>query len=445
MSSAPTEPRATARRPGLLGAFGLRIAGWYAALFIAGGAAIIGLTYQLTSTSLTARDRQIIGAKLGQYAAIYQNSGLRALAATVQAEQSTAPEHIYVRVYDQGHEALILGQEEGWDPDHLEVGRLELGDGVVVEVGKSTEGRDDVLARFRAVLGVVALSIALVAFTGGWLATETALRPIRALSDAVQRVIRTGRTDARVPLEGYGDDIDELTTHFNTMLGTIEGLVQAMRGTLDNVSHDLRTPLTRLRGMAETALAGEPDPARYREALADCVEECDRVLAMLNTLMDISEAESGAMPLARESLALDDVVARAVDLYRDVADARDISLVHARDPQAVVSADRTRLEQVVANLIDNALKYTADGGRVTVSTGRDAERAWLRVTDTGRGIAGEDLPRIFERGFRGSASRTERGLGLGLSLVKAVVEAHGGSVEVSSAPGEGTAFTVRIG
>jgi signal transduction histidine kinase len=113
------------------------------------------------------------------------------------------------------------------------------------------------------------------------------------LTLAVRRIIRNGRTDARVPLDGSGDAIDELTGLFNTMLDKIEGLVTAMRGALDNVSHDLRTPLTRLRGTAEMALASAPDVDRYREALADCVEESDRVLVMLNTLMDISEAESG--------------------------------------------------------------------------------------------------------------------------------------------------------
>ncbi len=121
----------------------------------------------------------------------------------------------------------------------------------------------------------------------------------------MQRIIRTGRTDARVPLGGTGDAIDELTSLFNTMLDKIEGLVTAMRGALDNVSHDLRTPLTRLRGTAEMALASPPQATGhqadyYREALADCVEETDRVLVMLNTLMDISEAESGTMQLQRE-------------------------------------------------------------------------------------------------------------------------------------------------
>jgi signal transduction histidine kinase len=430
--------------------FGLRLALWYATLFVSGAIAIVFVTYYLTSTSLAQRDQQIIRGKLGDYAAAYSRGGVRVLAATVRAEQQAAPERLFVRVVDRGVEAVVLSNPDGWDPSKLEIVSARLADGTLVQVGKSTEARDDLLSRFRAALGIVTLFIVLIALTGGWLATQSALFPIRRLTLAVQRIIRTGRTDARVPLEGTGDAIDELTSLFNTMLDKIEGLVTAMRGALDNVSHDLRTPLTRLRGTAEMALASPPsgDAAQqadyYRELLADCVEESDRVLVMLNTLMDISEAESGTMQLRREPVPLAEVVARAVDLYRDVADAKGVAIGAVAPPGIVVIADRTRLEQVAANLIDNAVKYTPAGGRVDVEVRRDAGAAVVQVRDTGQGIPRDELPRIFDRLFRGDTSRAERGLGLGLSLVKAIVEAHGGTVEVNSEPGNGSVFTVRL-
>jgi heavy metal sensor kinase len=424
--------------------FGLRLALWYATLFVSGAIAIVFLTYYLTASSLKQRDQQIIQGKLGDYAAAYRRGGVGVLAATVRAEQQVAPERLFVRVVDRGIEAVVLSNAEGWDPSKLEIASAQLPDGTLVQVGKSTEARDDLLARFRATLGIVTLLIVVIALTGGWIATQSALFPIRRLSQAVQRIIRTGRTDARVPTEGTGDAVDELTSLFNAMLDKIEGLVTAMRGALDNVSHDLRTPLTRLRGTAELALASPPNVDRYREALADCVEESDRVLVMLNTLMDISEAESGTMQLQRETVMLAEVVARAVDLYRDVADAKGVTLAADAPADVVVIADRTRLEQVAANLIDNAVKYTPPGGRVDVEVRRAVDAAILRVRDSGPGIPADELPRIFDRLFRGDTSRTERGLGLGLSLVKAIVEAHGGTVDVVSEPGRGAVFTVSL-
>jgi len=433
--------------------FGLRLALWYATLFVIGSLAIVLLTYYLTAVSLTQRDRQILQGKLGDYTAAYLRGGINVLANTVRIEQRAAPERLFVRVIDRGVEAVVLSDSDDWDPARLETASVRLADGTLVQVGKSTEAREALLARFRAALGLVTLSIVVIALTGGWLVTQSALFPIRRLTQAVRQIIRTGRTNARVPVTGTGDALDELTALFNAMLDKIEGLVTAMRHALDNVSHDLRTPLTRLRGTAEMALAGPPDVERYREALADCVEESDRVLVMLNTLMDISEAESGTMQLQRESVALGDVVARATDLYREVADAKGVTMIvrtatGAQDTtsqhDAVVMGDRTRLEQVAANLIDNALKYTPPGGRVEVEIDADDQAAILRVRDTGPGIPAAEMPRIFDRLFRGDTSRTERGLGLGLSLVKAVVEAHGGTVSVESEPGRGALFTVRL-
>ena len=423
--------------------FSLRLALWCATLFVSGAIAIVSLP--ISSRHLAGqRDQQLIRGKLGDYAAAYQRGGVRVLASTVRSEQQVAPERLFVRVVDRGVESVVLSNPEGWDSSKLEIASARLADGTLVQVGKSTEARDDLLSRFRATLGIVTLLIVLIALTGGWLATQSALFPLRRLSQAVQRIIRTGRTDARVPPAGTGDALDDLTSLFNAMLDKIEGLVTAMRGALDNVSHDLRTPLTRLRGTAELALASPPDLDRYREALADCVEESDRVLVMLNTLMDISEAESGTMQLQREPVRLADVVARALDLYRDVAEAKGITLVADAAADVTVVADRTRLEQVAANLIDNAVKYTPAGGRVDVEVRREDAAAIIRVRDTGPGIPADELPRIFERLFRGDRSRTERGLGLGLSLVRAIVEAHGGTVSVESEPGNGSVFTVTL-
>ncbi len=428
----------------LSGRFGLRLAVWYAALFVASSFAVVLITYYLTSASLAQRDHEIMQSKLGEYATVYARGGLRALTATIDAEQRTSRERIFVRVLAGGSEAVVTSNAEGWDPARLEVEAVSLLDGTIVQVGRSTESRGEILGRFRASLGLVTLSIILIALSGGWLLTESALQPIHRLTTAVRHIIDTGRTDERVPAGADRDAINELTLLFNAMLDRIEALVRGMRGALDNVSHDLRTPLTHLRGTAELALASPPDSTRDREALADCVEETDRVLVMLNTLMDISEAESGAMLLRREACDLRDIVMRALELYHDVADAKGVHLEALAPASVPVYADPVRIEQVAANLIDNAVKYTPAGGQVLVDAEALGGRAVLRVRDTGQGIPAQELPRIWDRLFRGDRSRHERGLGLGLSLVKAVVEAHGGTVDVSSRTGQGSTFTVTL-
>jgi signal transduction histidine kinase len=209
------------------------------------------------------------------------------------------------------------------------------------------------------------------------------------------------------------------------------------------VAHDLRTPLTRLRNVAESALV-QGDEAASREALARAVEEADRVNATLTALMDISEAETGAMRLALEELPLGAVVDEAIALHADEAEDRGIALSSTVGPGIRVRADRTRLRQALANLVENAVKYTERGGRVVVSATDESDRVVLQVEDTGVGIGAGDLPLIWDRLYRADASRSTRGLGLGLSLVKAIVEAHGGEVAVRSVEGQGSTFTLAL-
>ncbi len=196
--------------------------------------------------------------------------------------------------------------------------------------------------------------------------------------------MRTGRTDRRVPATDTSDALGELSALVNAMLDRIHAVVAGMRGALDNVAHDLRTPMARLRATAESAL-NSTDPATLREALADCLEESDRVIAMLNTLMDISEAETGTMALRREPTNLADLVQQSVDLYEDLAEQRGLTIESASDDELIIGVDRNRMRQVVANLLDNAVKYTPPGGAIRIEARRDGPDAVLSVSDTGAG------------------------------------------------------------
>jgi signal transduction histidine kinase len=451
---------------------GLRVAAWYAAIFVVSAMLVGVIGYQLLASSLERRDHELLHVKLAEYAARYQSGGLRALSVAVGAERASSdPESVLVRLVAPTAEVLLVSAPSSWpefefdqsetsstSPDEtwrivpsasrqmtLEMVSHVLGDGTIIEVGRTTIGRDRLLGDVRNVFGLLVIVVVAVGLVGGAAITLQALRPLRELSDAVRTIARTGQLSARVPARPGGDIVDELSDTFNQMVTRIETLVDGMSGALDNVAHDLRTPIARLRAKAEAALAGPADAATARAALADCMEEADRVIALLSTLMDISEAQTGTMKLALEAVSAADLATETIDLYEDAADERGITIVSEVGDDLYVQADRQRLRQALANLVDNALKYTGRGGRVTIAAERrGSTEVTLRVTDTGAGIAAEDLPRIWDRLYRGDASRSEPGLGLGLSLVRAIATAHGGRADVTSRPGEGSTFELTL-
>ncbi|HET7698760.1 MAG TPA: HAMP domain-containing sensor histidine kinase [Vicinamibacterales bacterium] len=455
---APQRPRMTLQRM-----LGLRLSLWYVAVFVISTLVLVGLTYALIAASLARRDHDIIRATVREYASRYETGGLLAIQRAVEIEERTGDrERLFVRVIGPGADALFARMPPGWSsyaqqeldgPRRdgplegravLEVASVQLYDGTILQVGKSNEIRLALLRKFQWIVGLVSIAALTIGLTGGLVLTRSTVQPIYDLIAVVRGIIATGRTDTRVPARDQdGDAVDELSGLFNTMLDRINALIAAMGQSLDNVAHDLRTPLARVRGIAERALESG-DPAAAREALETCLEESDRILSMLNTLMDISEAETGVVQLKREPVRLRELVAEAVELYDDVADEKGVAVTFEPGEEVTIAAAADRMRQVFANLLDNAIKYTPRGGQVRLVAARDGDTAVVSVADTGIGIAPEHLPRIWDRLYRADPSRSERGLGLGLSLVKAYVEAHGGAVAASSQPGRGSTFTVRL-
>jgi signal transduction histidine kinase len=317
-------------------------------------------------------------------------------------------------------------------------------DGSVLQVARSTDNREALFQPLRRAFLLGGSAMVLVGFAAGVVFAWRSTRTVRQVTQTAREIIRTGRLEARVPLPRRKDELAELAEHFNTVLDRNQALLRAMREALDNVAHDLRTPLTRLRGTAEAALQVPDNAEAGREALADCVEESERVLSILNTLLDVTEAEAGMMRLRREPTDLGRLVREVVELYESVAEDKGIRLGVEIPAPLIAEVDAIRIRQVFANLLDNALKYTPAGGTVTIGTASANGRARVWFRDSGPGIAAEELPKIWNRLYRVERSRSERGLGLGLSLVKAVTEAHGGTVSVSSQEGQGSVFTVDL-
>jgi len=468
MNGASTDSRRSAR------ASGLRVAAWYAIIFVVSAVVVGVVGYKLLAASLERRDHELLEIKLAEYSSRYASEGLGGLSDAVSAERASGdPDSVLVRLVGPAAEVLLVSAPSSWPefrfrqfedaprsaeeswrlvPSTSNQATLELvshmfGDGTIIQVGRTTIGRDRILGDVRDVFGLLVGVVVIVGLVGGAAVTHQALRPIRELRDAVRNIARTGQLSARVTARPDGDLVDDLRDVFNQMVTRIETLVDGMREALDNVAHDLRTPIARLRAKAEAALAEPGDAAATRAALADCVEEADRVIALLTTLMDISEAQTGTMALAIESVPVAQICAETIDLYEDAAEDRGIALESKVPPGQNVRGDRQRLRQALANLVDNALKYTRRGGRVMLSAERrGAGEVAIRVIDNGAGIDPEDLPRIWDRLYRGGgdASRSEPGLGLGLSLVRAIAIAHGGRADVTSTPGQGSTFELTL-
>lgn len=446
----------------------VRLTAWYCGLFSLSLTVLFGFVYWTLDATLRKANAELLHLKVKEFASTYRDAGIPEIRR--DASQKRLDE-LLVRVSDaqnrtlfaslpysdpQGPEALRALEVRSILPSmrlfsvNLEKGatfefaNTRLKNGSLLQIGRNSGKRRVLLQHFVASCLAVTFPVLLLALGGGALMADRALRPLRNLTGTVQNIVATGKLDARISPQNTVGELRELVVSFNRMLEKIQGLVEGMRGVLDNVAHDLRTPITRLRGVAELALRNPQDLTGSQDALADCVEESERVITMLNTLMDISEVETGSMKLNLQPVDMALLARQLTDFYTEVAEDRGLSISLSAEGPCQTVADENRLRQALANLLDNAVKYTPPGGRVEVVVKRAASQIVVSVRDTGIGIPAEDLPRVWERLYRGDKSRSQRGLGLGLSLVRAIAHAHMGDCRVRSEPGAGSEFTLRI-
>ena len=318
-----------------------------------------------------------------------------------------------------------------------------IGRNIILQLGQSMENYTRFIEIFRKIFVTTMASLFVVAAIIGWFMARRALAGVEAVTRTA-RQISEGSLKQRVPVKKYQDEIDQLAITFNQMLDRIQALVTGIREMSDNIAHDLKSPITRIRGISEVNLTTGASDKDYETMAASTIEECDRLLDMINTMLVISKTEAGVNKLDTQEMDIGAVVRDACELFRAPAEDKDLRLVCDAPGNFSISGDNRLIQRMIANLLDNAIKYTPAGGSIemTVNTVNDA--ATITVKDTGIGISEKDIPRIFERFYRCDPSRSEAGIGLGLSFARAIARAHGGDITVTSIPDQGSTFTVTL-
>ncbi len=308
----------------------------------------------------------------------------------------------------------------------------------------SLEDIDRLMGQYRRVL---ALAFGVVLVVGGGLGFFIARRAMSGVRRVTQTAmsIDKGELGRRVGVGFHGREIADMAHAFNCMLDRIEALVRELGDTTNNIAHDLRSPITRIRGLAETTLASNPSNEELHSMGAETIRECDRLVEMVNTMLEIAQIDSGLTAIGDSRVDMVELVKQAVDLFGPVAEDKHQALEFTHSgPHLEVQGSLANLQRMVANLLDNAIKFTPTHGHIRVSLTSPDNHVILQVQDNGIGIEAEKLPHIFERFYRGDASRSTAGNGLGLSLAQATARAHKGNIDVKSTPRQGSTFTVTL-
>lgn len=439
----------------LLRSSSLRIALLYASLFIAAVVMVLALIYATTVGYMDAQTDAVLESDARGLLRQYEREGVQGLSRTIAERVAQHPdgEVVYLLadaelrplagnldawpaapVADDGSTEFLLAD---WDYEHetrpARALTARLPDGLSLLVGRDVGDREQVRRLIRrALLGAFALTV-IIALGIGVLVSSRVTGRLEKLNRTAREIMQ-GDLSRRVPTDSSGDDFDQLGTNLNRMLERIQALMTTVQQISNDVAHDLRKPLTRLRHRLEEAR--DADPADARQSLEQATREADDLMATFNALLRIANVESGQQRSAFVDVDPGALLADVGELYEPMASERGQSLEVRTGPSSIVRADRDLLFQALANLVDNAVKYTPAGGSIRLTLEPRDDGVCVAVADTGPGIPAELRNKVFERFYRVDASRSTPGNGLGLSLVRAIADLHGAEIRLlDNAPG----------
>jgi heavy metal sensor kinase len=315
----------------------------------------------------------------------------------------------------------------------------------LIQVGMSQESLYETRRRFLLTMAAVLPLGLLLAGGGGWVLARRALKPVDRMTEAAHRISAEHLAE-RLEATGTGDELDRLANTLNEMLGRLDAAFHQIRQFSADASHELQTPLTILKGELEVALRSPRSPDEYQRVLKSALEEIDRIAHLVEGLLLLARADAGVLRMDDQPVDLAHVVEEVYAQAKIHPHAQTIDLCLGPVEPVSIQGDQERLRRLLLNLVDNGIKYTPPGGQVTLSLHRDGEWAALQVSDTGIGLTPEEQERIFQRFYRAAEARSrgEGGAGLGLCIARSIAEAHGGSIQITSVPGQGSTFTVSL-
>ena len=435
----------------------------FTALYVLGTILIfVFLNYQLRVVLIAQVDKALLDQQ-SRLTLQYKESGLPALLRAIRGElQSRGQSDRTYRVFDaKGKQLLELGDlplpavlpagkgileietlmPEGL-PGKARLLAFTISDRITVHLAKSTQSIDDLMASFHSAFLTTVVLILLLGLAGGWWLAKRFWIQIESFNQMALKIVNSGNLTSRMPVGGT-DEFSVLATNMNAILDKMEKLFQGIRQVSDNIAHDLRSPLTRLRADVEVTLQ-ESDPKQYRLTLERVLAELQNMQEIFQSLLSLGQAEAGSLKIRKKLLNLAQLLEDIIELYGPLAEDKGLVFDARSAPDLAIEGDRQLLAQALSNLLDNAVKYVPEGGKIVLTAEMHGDKAEIHLDDSGPGIPPEMRKKVFDRFVRVDPSRTLPGTGLGLSLVKAFIELHQGNITLSDSILGGTSFIIVL-